>query len=122
MLVIRDKQIEALEHGVFIGWLGKHLLKFFPERCGELGAEGVARAMADGIARARSYGFREQGDLSRYMDVAFALGPGFDRDAALPWVREHLVAGANDNPTERMNALVAAVESRENARGAGGAS
>ena len=110
MLVIRDAQIEILEGNVLSGWLKKHLVRFFPGRCGELGPEGLARAIADGIARARAYGFQENGDISRYLDIAFVLGLGFDRDEALPWTRRFLDAGS-DSPTERMDALVAAVES-----------
>jgi hypothetical protein len=109
MLIIRNAQLEVMEAANLSRWLRKHLPAYFPERCRELGNRLDAEIIG-GIAKARSYGFKEPGDISRFLDIAFELGLAFDSDAELAWVQGYLVAQEPDEPSARMDALVAAVE------------
>lgn len=110
MLVIRNEQMRSIEEARFLEWLKQHLTRFFPERCHELGPEAASRTIADGLARARSYGFREPADLCRFLDLMFAFGLDFERDESFPWASELLHAPEITNPTERMDLLTAAAK------------
>lgn len=110
MLVIRREQMRAFEDAHFIEWLRQHLSGFFPERCLELGPEGVSHAIADGLARARARGFQEPEDLCRFLDLMFAFGFQFDRDESYSWAYELLNAPEITSPTERMDLLIAAAK------------
>jgi hypothetical protein len=110
MLVIRNAQSLALEEANLGFWLQGHLRKFFPERSRELAGERFDKAIAEGIAKARSYGFREPGDISRFLDVSFELGLDFDRDPATVWTQAYLREAEPGDGKSRMDALVVAVE------------
>ena len=106
MLVIRDGQMRAMEEAQFLGWLRKHLQRFFPERCVEVGELQLARIIAEGVHRAHEYGFRAPPDVCRFLDFMFAFGVDFDRDESLPWASELLHALEITDPAERMDLLV----------------
>jgi hypothetical protein len=118
VLILRAAQLDVLEAATLGRWLRKHLLRFFPARCRELGDRFDAEILA-GMAKARGYGFREPGDISRFLDIAFGLGADFDTDPDLAWARGYLVPQEPDGPSARMDALVAAVEEHASAAGAG---
>lgn len=109
MLVIRDAQWRVLEDSNLSLWLRGHLSTFFPEQCRILGDPSLDLAIAEGVSKARGYGFTEPGDISRYLDVAFELGAAFDREPATAWTHPFLRATEPGDATARMDDLVAAV-------------
>jgi hypothetical protein len=117
MLVIRREQMQTLEAAQFTAWVTQHVQRFFPESCAKLGPAATAQAVADGLARAREYGFSEPADACRFVDMVFALGPEFDRDPALPWAAELLAADDVTDPTERMDLLTLATKNHLRAAG-----
>lgn len=88
-LTIRREQFGAFEKAMwhdlvsrgvqYVG--GKYPLQAAGVRREELRAQVDAT-----LRRARHYGFEGDGDLLRYLDLAYGLGPDFDRDGRREWV------------------------------------
>jgi hypothetical protein len=58
-----------------------------PERVSD---EELQKMIDHGLARAAAHGITDDGDLVRYVEYSLVLGPNFDEDPALPWVRRVL--------------------------------
>ena len=105
MLIIRDSQIQAMKEAIFVRWLKEHVTSFFPERCAHLGDKGVGEDIQYGIARAKSYGFSDEADICRYVDVMFAFHRDFDKDDSLPWASDILSNADLAQPNIRIELL-----------------
>ena len=107
MLVIRTKQLEAFRRVVidkFEATVFEKLKKYWPEIVASKGEEAVRQLISKGRSRSERYGIVTEYDVTRYINVMFALGYGFDRDIQYPWARE-LLEYPNVNPTTRMDWL-----------------
>jgi hypothetical protein len=62
-----------------------HLRTFFPERCAELGEDGVRGAVAYALARAAQYDITSERDVCKFLNLMFVYGFSFDVDPELPW-------------------------------------
>jgi hypothetical protein len=107
MLVIRDAQMEALSMDMakrFEQSLVAHVRECFPNAAQDLGEPGLAATVAWGVQRALHYGFREELDVTRYINLMFAQGLEFDCDPEFAWSVE-ILANTDLPATARMDAL-----------------
>ena len=107
MLTLSDRQMRAMETYALRQSLLPVLRRHFTEKALELGTRFPA-AVDAALARAAEHGFRENGDLSKYAMLEFALHPAFDRDPAMPWAADILGAGDIPTPGMRMDLLLTA--------------
>lgn len=88
MLIIRDRQIDALvaaRRREFLQRLVRMLRRHWPGECAALGAAGVRRRVEGALALAARYGIDGEAHLARLLNVTMALGEDFDRDPRYPW-------------------------------------
>ena len=85
MLVVRDRQLQALAHAALPDWIAQHLKQFFPRECDALGEAALRIRVREGIARAAAHGFETSVHISQYVDLMFVFGADFDIDPALSW-------------------------------------
>ena len=93
MLIIRKEQMAAFEGEARRGFEERmlaHLRKYFPERCSEMGEDGVRDSIREAIQRTGKLGLALEYDIERYLNHMFALGLDFDTNPAYPWVKEVL--------------------------------
>lgn len=111
-LTIRSAQWEVLAadvHRRFEARLCAELSRHWPEACRALGDEGLRDRVHEGVERARVHGLTTQRDVLRFLNVMFALGPGFDTDARYPWAAA--ILGSPGIPaTVRLEQLCAQVQ------------
>ena len=62
----------------------------WPEECNALGDVGLRRRILNGVCRATEYGFSEESEVSRYINLVFLWGDDFDLSDERPRVREIL--------------------------------
>ena len=87
MLVIRPEQLEVFQRVAnrdFEERLRRHLQRIWPETCLMLGAVEVDRRIADGIDRAVERGLGSERAAAAFVDVSWAVGEHFYREA---WAR-----------------------------------
>jgi hypothetical protein len=105
MLTIRSDQILALQEPLFLRWLQRHVRDYFPVASAFLNQRELRDAIAQGVRRARSYGFVTPEDVCQYVDLMFALHADFDRDDGLPWAKDLLTDPEIAEPAVRMDLL-----------------
>ena len=110
MLTIRDQQLQALALETFEPWMVRHLAEFFPEDVAGLTANEISRRIRAAVKQARQYGFVEDSQLCRYVDLTFILGPAFDQDPDLPWAAEILADRRVTDPEMRIGLLFGAAQ------------
>jgi hypothetical protein len=107
MLKLTGRQMKIMEDHVLCQRLLPTLRDQFPARVTALGHDLHATITA-ALRRAREYGFRETGDLSKYVLLAFAFSPAFDHDPACPWAAQILSNREIPTPEMRMELLLSA--------------
>ena len=88
MLVVRPPQLEALAAARLrsvIDALVADVGRFWPKTCAELGADVVRARVDRAVVKGQSYRLDAEGDLGRFVNTTFALGPEFDTDDRYPW-------------------------------------
>lgn len=83
MLHIRPEQMEAFRAAMLSNLeqrIVAHVRETWPEECRELGDGAVRTMVAEGMARARTYGLEAEIDVAAFVDFLFLLGPGFDTE------------------------------------------
>ena len=107
MLTIRAAQMEALAREraeECKARLRKLAARCWPEVCQRLGDAGL-RACVEGVfAACIGRGIQGEDDLARYLNVALALGPGFETDPRYPWARR-ILDDASMRPAARIERL-----------------
>ena len=91
MLTIRSEQMLVFSDAARTSFLDRtaaHLMRALPEACAELGIAAVRQSVADGLAKARSYGIETEYDVVRFIDFMYVMG--FEFDAQDGWAREIL--------------------------------
>jgi hypothetical protein len=68
----------------------KHLRGSAPQTCDSMPDAALRAVVARGHARARHYGFHDEYDFFRYLNLMFVLGFEFDTDARYPWAARAL--------------------------------
>jgi hypothetical protein len=79
----------------------EHIAKFFPKQFAEIGEPRMRETIQYGIKRAESYGIVAERDACKYIDLMVVFGRDFDRDPALPWVRDVLHDPGAESPSQR---------------------
>jgi hypothetical protein len=108
VLTIRREQLAVLSKAMrrpSEDEVAAHLRKHFPAPCDALGPDGLAAFVAYAFDRAASHGLTALRDVSKYADLAMALGRDFDVDPALPWVRAILDSPDFTDPEIRFGFL-----------------
>lgn len=100
---IRQDQLDAF----FFHDLLEHVRHCLPDQYQALGENGTMQAVQYGASRARTHGIVSNPGMRAYVQVMFVLGPDFDTDPKLPWVRPAL---AQPTELERIRTLVAGTE------------
>lgn len=97
----------------------KHLWRFFPVYCDNLGEAGVRSLIQCGVDQAAARGFTTERSVCLYIDVMVLLGSDFDgRSDLSEGVREPLFSTSNAGQLERASRLLdAAFEQLRRARG-----
>ncbi|MEK7404893.1 MAG: hypothetical protein AAB225_07270 [Acidobacteriota bacterium] len=107
MLVIRPQQMEALRRAMerqFENRALAHLRLYLPDECEALGETGVRATIRYAMHQARQYGFEEEYDILRYLNLMYALGFEFDADRRYTWARE-ILGLRHMQPRARMDLL-----------------
>ncbi|MFK7753053.1 MAG: hypothetical protein AB8B51_10945 [Sedimentitalea sp.] len=108
MLTFTPTQMDAfrsMPRAAFVAKMKTHLNRFFPSHCEALDEDELVEAIEHGIKRAKSYKIESQRDVCLYIDLMFAFGRDFDRDKALPWVRDILSSTDTDWQSPRIDRL-----------------
>ena len=82
----------------------------FPEVCGRMSVEELTLAIDAAMEKAASYGITAETDADRYIDAAFAAGPGFDVSAEMPWAAA-ILTRSDLSPGVKVELLHLAIES-----------
>ena len=77
----------------------------FPARCAALGA-ALPGHVEDGMRRAAAHGLALERDISAYVELMIAFGPGFEHDPRFPWARP-LTEAVDLDPSARIQATFA---------------
>jgi hypothetical protein len=85
VLVIRDAQMEVLNHAAVCRWLVRYLQKAYPEQASRLGAAGLAGFVEQASEKARSHRFSTDQEIRKYVHVAFVLGVDFETRPDCHW-------------------------------------
>jgi hypothetical protein len=107
MLSIRPEQLHALTapaREAFLARMLPHVKRYHPRQAAELGDDGVRDAIRAAVAAADRYGMRIEYDISRFIDLWFALGFDFDVSPRHPWAAP-LLAESRLTPSQRMDRL-----------------
>lgn len=107
MLVIRDAQLRELAAEQRVARVLARLRRNFPERCAELGDDGLRELVRVGEARAHAHGFTEPSRVSQYLNLVVAFGPSFDTDPQTAWAAD-ILADPELYLDEKLDALHAA--------------
>jgi hypothetical protein len=114
VIQIREAQMDALTRHAndnFARRMQEHILKYFPQQAGALGAEGMDRVVRLGVQRAKDRGITAERDVSRYIDIMVVLGENYDQEL---WAKEIL-----DGPlggSTRMNMVFAEARKKAGTR------
>jgi hypothetical protein len=84
MLVIREKQFQALYRSQFRFWLSSHLQQFFPAQCAAIGWRALQETIHHGLVRATARGFTTRELQTQFVDLTVVFGREFEQ---LPWAR-----------------------------------
>lgn len=108
MLVIRRAQIEPFKEHLrepFVLRMVAHAREYFPADCADLTPEELRVIVRDGIARAEKYGFENERDATRFLNLMFTFGRQFDRDPTLGWATRLLARAGRADSGSLMNRL-----------------
>ena len=114
MLKIRQEQWDVfskLAQDRFEDDMVAHVQRFFPEKCAELGDDGVRGAVRDGVERAAGHELELEHDIQRFLNIMFALDLEFDTNPDHPWVAE-VLEDSELTPSDRIEELCARAEAR----------
>ncbi|AKT41731.1 hypothetical protein [Chondromyces crocatus] len=106
MLIIHAEQVVALARAEVNGFEDRmvlHLAEVIPETTG-LGEAELRAQIQQGLERAARWGIAREYDLALYLQVMFALGPGFEEAPSYAWART-LLDAAGRGASSRVDAL-----------------
>jgi hypothetical protein len=107
VLRISNQQLAALTQALdnFEDRMLLYLNRSFPTQCAALGESNTRKAIQYGLERAASYGMSAEPVAAQYIYLMFVLGPDYDQDARLPWVRPILSEQGKLRPDEKLARL-----------------
>ncbi|WNG37426.1 hypothetical protein F0U61_29885 [Archangium violaceum] len=90
-MVIRDEQLNELTRVTRPAYVGRVLVfleRRHPARMAEVGREEARLRIETALNAAPDWGLVEGEDLTRYCELTFLFGVGFEHDSAYPWAAE----------------------------------
>ncbi len=108
MLTIRDSQLSKLgerHQDAFVEKAMELLRENWPKTCAPLPEEELRARVTAGVEEARLAGFPRSQETLRYLNLTFALGPGFVHNPSYPWA-QRICADTAVQADERMDRLV----------------
>lgn len=118
MLTIRDSHVEAFKRASqmqFIQELRPRLREHFGERLADLDDRALNEQMLRTMERAGEYDLTSRRDCGQFIVLAVLCGWAFDEDPAHPWMKDMLVDTSIRSPSQRLDMLIAAYMSRQEA-------
>jgi hypothetical protein len=115
MILLRAEQVRAVEEPqrrAYEDIVLAHVQRCFPRVLAELGDSQARARVRCGIERADRYGIRGRQSACRFVNLVFALGPGFDE--RFPWAKAMLEGPGT--PSHRLDRVVERVMARGTAR------
>lgn len=92
--VLRNAQLDVLAEVYTSQKFEERLIETvrasWPEECGALGEVGLRRRILNGVCKATEYGFSEESEISRFINLIFFWGEDFDSAELRPRAREIL--------------------------------
>jgi hypothetical protein len=88
MLVVRRAQLDVLREAALRQLeqrICELMRRYWLEACDALTAAELRELVRDGVTRGRSHGLASERDLTRFVNVMFALGFEFDSDPQCAW-------------------------------------
>ena len=107
VLIIHAEQVVALARAEVNGFEDRmvlHLAEVIPETTSGLGEAELRAQIQQGLDRAARWGIAREYDLALYLQVMFALGPGFEEAPSYAWARD-LLDAAGRGASSRVDAL-----------------
>ena len=107
MISIRAEQVAALAAAArmrFIESMLPHVARYHARQFTTLGEDGVRETVGAAVECAERHGITIERDVARFIDIWFALGPGFDVSPSFPWAAATL-AERRLTPTARVDRL-----------------
>jgi len=83
----------------------KHLNRCFPRECASLEEPALTQLVRNSVRRADHYGFVNERDVCKYVDLALLFGSDFDTDPKLDWAQTILGSPDYGDPGERADDL-----------------
>ena len=88
MFTIREEQFEALQKSAYMNYLLKTFRQRWPEKCRQLGGEGLIHRIESCLARAEAHGITKANNKTRFINLAFLLDcDDFDTAEETPWAQ-----------------------------------
>ena len=89
MLVIRDAQMKTFSESsvrVFVDSTVQRLFSVFPEKCQDLGRDGVISLVKEGVKKARGYEIFGESAVELFIDLMVLINPTFDTLEENEWM------------------------------------
>ena len=123
LLRVRPEQWEVFARRAredFKRRLAAHLVEHWPERCSQLGRDGVGASIDTALERGAHHGIEHEYDILRYLNLMYALGFDLDSGTRYPWA-QRILADRSLDPTSRIDLLseTAEAELRRQSTGPG---
>ncbi len=118
MLTIRGEQLRVFElrrSTDFEDRLMEHCRRFFPRASNALGGR-LRIAIRETLARASTYGFTDERDLCKYLNLVFTFGREFDESPLIDWAQP-ILACALPGPAKMERLYTAALQREREGRG-----
>jgi hypothetical protein len=109
----------VLQDAVMVDWLANYLSASYPRQTKSMGRVQLAGLIRRSIAGAKARSLTEPGDIRKYVNIAFLLGPDFADSPQFGWARKILDDPRYNYPSARLRALtdemLRRIESTQNA-------
>jgi hypothetical protein len=108
MMTIRAAQLQALGRAAFERSAVAHVSRHFPRHVAALGPQGTLGAVDAARRAAIEFGFDDDRDILRFIDLTFMFGHGFHGTDTCGWAAPILDDRTRGNARNRMDRLYAA--------------
>jgi hypothetical protein len=105
MLTIRTAQLQTLSQLAFERGAQGHVARYFPRHVAAMGPEATLQAVRAAHETAARLGFREEREISHFIDLSFMFGPDFHANPLHAWAAGILADRAITDPRHRMARL-----------------
>ena len=97
--------MRAFEADLLHRWIYEFLESSYPGETGKLGRPVAWDFVCTWVKRARVHGYSTPGQVRRFVNLAFLLGPDFEHDPDMGWARRTLTDPQHRDGAARLAAL-----------------